>query len=229
MHINKNIMNKKILALGVTIFLFAFSGFGGTQKKLGFDAGYTLTPCFQSNYGDGGNTVFLNGFNVGPRFEIGPDSSRWSLGIAALFEMRTNRYNVNWCMPYTTCYRELYYGVVPIDLMYSIPLKGRLHLSVFGGPRFDVGIYGTYDEHYYLSTRTSAYDDAKAFSDAMDRFDMSVGVGVGIEYRWMRAKIGYDYPITNSENDATAPSQFHQSELRIGIGCMFNLGKKKKR
>lgn len=202
------------------------------SQKWGVDAGYTMTGLQQSHEGKSGDFNLLSGFHVGPRMDFyltKPESlNKWMLGASLLFEMRAGRCGSEWMNDYTTYTRILYYGVLPIDVTYymNISEKNKLNLLLYGGPRLSMGIFGEINEHYYMGTREQ-FEDKHPFDGSLNRFDVGFGIGVGMQYKFMVAKLSYDFPITNSANEAE-PETLKQHLIKFTLGYSFDLKKKKR-
>lgn len=198
-------------------------------QRIGLEGSYVADILSQK---DGGKTKtnLLNGWNALFTYEhsLGGDSSNWALNVGLGWEMRANRYGVEWYEPYTTCTRFLHYVQVPVDVEYFIPLdrKHKLRLYFYGGPRLSVGVLGDYAHHYYMATRP--YDKKNPFGssfagDSMQRFDVSFGVGFGIEYYGAYLKVGYDFPLMNSIRNEYAPDKLYQHNVKVSMGYKFDL------
>lgn len=201
------------------MFLFLLSV---NAQHIGFLGGYTMTGLEQSNYGVSGDFNILNGYHVGPKLDLDvePNSNKFTLSIATLFEMRANRYDISWYKPYTTATRILYYLYLPLDLTYRKELGEDVNWLLFGGPRLNIGLFGLTDEHYYMSTKTQNKDTSPFYGDpTMRSKDISFGIGTGIELENFQFMLGYDYPLTNSIiNSNPSPSLLKQHNFRFSVG-----------
>lgn len=222
---NRNMLKKIYILLMVSCGMtMAVNG-----QKIGIEGSYTADILAQEHKGDKDN-VWLNGWNVALRYEQSLNEPRsLGLNVGLGWEMAGGRYGVEWYEPYTTCTRFMHYLSVPIDIMYYVPLdkKNRLKFMVYGGTRLYVGMAGDYDHHYYMATKD--YNPQNPFGDSkvgekMHRWDVGVGLGVGIEFYGLYAKVGYDCPLTNSARDY-APTSLYQHRVHATLGYSFDLKK----
>ncbi|MDR1678187.1 MAG: hypothetical protein LBR81_00180 [Prevotellaceae bacterium] len=220
-----NFTNLKIIAI-----LIAFVGINTTvyAQRYAVEGGYTLTALKQSHYGNAGNTNVLNGFHLGPKIEFAMPtlSPQFSMSVAALFEMRANRYDISWYRENTTATRILYYAYVPVNLNFIQPISKQLNLLIATGPRLSLGMWGETDEHPYMYTAPDNKND-HPFSQggSMRSFDFAYGLSVGVEYQHFQFWLGYDLPFTNSSYNAS-PSLLKQHNLRFTT--TFTIGALKK-
>lgn len=227
----KCFMNK----FNILLFFFLLIPTAFFAQRIGIEATYNADLLAQSQKVAfaGEKKSLLNGVNAGFRFEFffAKDTSaisQLSINFGPEFKFLANRY-LNLFEEYTTTYRELYYLMLPIDLSYYIPLnkKRDFRFFVFGGPRITIGLVGKYSEHYFAATRT--YETVDPFkSKDMQRVDVAIGVGCGIDYRGMFMKIGYDIPCMNT-NIQSSPKYLYQHQLQVTMGYILDLDLLKKR
>ncbi len=223
---------KQLLKTLIFSSLLLFTSQSVSAQRWGVEASYTLTGLQQKHNNAAGDFSLMNGCYLGLRYDYNflnsEASSKLMLGGALLFEMRAGRYDINWYESGSTLSPMLFYGIVPIDLTFAQPFgKKRDNLSyfVFLGPRLNVGIFGSTKEHYYLATRDQI-EDKKPFEGAYNRFDAGIGVGAGIQYDWLSVKFTYEFPLTNSTNNAE-PNMMKQHQFKFSVGYFFPERKKK--
>jgi len=197
------------------------------SQRISLEVGGALTGLQQSTAAvKKGDFNLLSSAIAGPEIEIAL-SEKYGIDAAALFEMRAGRYDISWYKPGTTFTRNLYYAQVPLNLTYRKVLSPKVNLLLNVGPRLNIGLFGTTNEHYYLATRTQVNDSSCfAGNNQMKRMDVGFDIGVGLELNRFQFKLNYDFPITNSANvsDLTTLKQ-HQLQLTIG----YSLKKLKKK
>lgn len=215
-------MMKKIYKIAFAWFLLLFSFQFASAQHIGFVGGYTMTGLEQSNYGVGGDFSPLYGYHVGPKVDLDvvPNSNKFTLSIATLFEMRSNRYDISWYKPYTTATRMLYYLYLPLDITYRKQVREDVNWLLYGGPRLNIGLSGLTNEHYYMGTRAQKKDTSPFYGDpTMRAKDFSFGIGTGIELENFQFMLGYDFPLTNSViNSDPSPSVLKQHNFRFSVG-----------
>jgi len=191
------------------IVLFVGLGITVSAQRIAVEAGGALTGVQQT----GVDFSLLTGFHVGPEMEFAL-SPKYGISTAALFEMRAGRSDV---VDTATFTRILFYAQIPINLTYRHSLNANANLLFLAGPRINVGLFGTTNNHYYLDTR-SQVDDSSPFGDgnAMKRVDIGFGIGVGLELKRFQFKLNYDFPITNSSN-ISDPATLKQHQLQLTV------------
>jgi hypothetical protein len=197
-----------------------FSSLSTQAQHLEIDAGYTGT-FLQQKQGGAHDATLLSGAHAGVQcdFDVFKRMPNLSLTAGLLGEMRAGRYDIGWYKEGTTSTRTLYYALVPVRLTYRLPINQYSNWVFFAGPEMSIGLFGETNEHYYLATHPQI-DDSKPFSDAMNRFDCSFGLGAGYQYAHMIFKLSYDFPLTNSSaNDD--PSTLKQHNIRFSIAYSF--------
>lgn len=217
-------MKKKI----TIILLLAIVSVGSVSaQRIGLEGSYNTGLLHSKKSGDDKTNAF-HGWDALFRYEQFLDSaSHWSLNIGLGWRYIAGRYGVEWYIPYSTCTRFTHEIVVPLDLAYYFDLneKKRFRLSVFGGPRMGMGLFGSYGNHYYMATRE--YDKVNPYNGSfrggeMNRVSLAVGAGVGIEWYGLMAKVNYDFPCTNLAHDGL-PDELYRHQFRFTVGYMLDL------
>lgn len=224
-------MMKNIYKLILIAFLYLSSSHVISAQHIGFVGGYTMTGLEQSNYGVNGDFSLLNGYHVGPKVDLDvvPNSNKFTLTLATLFEMRANRYDISWYKPYTTQTRILYYLYLPLDLTYRKKMAEDVNWLFFGGPRLSIGLFGLTNEHYYMATKPQLKDTSPFYGEpSMRAKDFSFGIGTGIELENFQFMLGYDFPLTNSVvNIDPSPSVLKQHNFRFSVAYTIRSSKDK--
>jgi len=212
----------------ITINLLLFVSATGFAQHLGIVGGYTLTGLQQSNYGVSGDFSPLYGYHGGPKIELDmePNSDRFTLNLATLFEMRANRYDISWLKAGTYAETFIYYLYVPMDLMYKKPIAKNTKWLLYGGPRLNIGLFGFTNKHYYLAT-TAQEKETQPFGSegTLNPLDYSLGIGTGLEIGHFQFMFGYDLPLSNSSKDPDL-SQVRQHNFRASVAFSFRKQKK---
>lgn len=194
-----------------------------SAQHLGIVGGYTLTGLQQSNYGVNGDFSQLYGYHGGPKIELDmePNSDRFTLNLATLFEMRANRYDISWLKAGTSAETFIYYLYVPMDLMYKKTIAKNTKWLLYGGPRLNIGLFGFTNKHYYLATTTQEkYTKPFGSDGSLSPMDYSAGIGTGLELGHFQFMFGYDFPLSNSSKDPDL-SQVRQHNFRASVAYSF--------
>ncbi|MCR4620194.1 MAG: PorT family protein [Paludibacteraceae bacterium] len=200
-------------------------------QRVGLEGSYVGDILYQKEGGKSA-TDYVSGWNAGFMYEQffvkERGAGKWSLETGLLWEMRGGRYGIEWYQEATTCTRFMHYVEVPLNVNRYFVLgkeSWKLKAFAFGGPRLYVGTAGKYGNHYYLATRPykrhNPYND-KFSGRYMHRFDAQLGIGGGVEWHFVRLKVEYDFPLTNSSADGN-PDYLYQHGLKVGLGLRLDL------
>lgn len=208
----KNIKRNIILVFLLSISTISFA------QRIGIQMGGALTGLQQSTATKNGDFNILSGALLGPEIEM-KLSPKYSINVAALAELRAGRYDISWYKPSTTYTRILYYAQAPIHLTYRKAWGKKASMMYYAGPRLHVGVFGTTNEHYTLASKPQV-NDSSCFGghNAMNRMDIGLDLGIGIELQRFQFKLNYTLPLTNSAyySELTTLKQ-HQLQLIVGI------------
>jgi hypothetical protein len=207
-NIKRNITVVLLLSIGTILF----------AQRIGIQTGGVITGLQQSTATTKGDFTLLSGALCGPEVEF-RISSKYSINVAALAELRAGRYDISWYKPNTTFTRTLYYAQVPLHFTYRKPWGKNANMLYYGGPRLNVGLFGTTNEHYTLASKPQI-NDSSCFGggNAMNRMDIGIDLGIGIELHRFQFKLNYTLPLTNSAyySELNTLKQ-HQLQLMVGI------------
>lgn len=161
------------------------------------EVGYNNT----SRYGSGVSTTYFNGVKV---------------GLTTEFKMKNNislltgiLYNIVYSdklqgYPNSTQVNYLAYGHflnVPLMAAYNLPINRNLKIFAFAGPTLNYGLSQISNSVSTVSTIPSAYTDLYK-SSVLNRLDLQVGIGGGIQFKKYQLKGGYDYGLLNVNKSA---------------------------
>lgn len=215
----RNIILVFLLSMGTVLF----------AQRIGIQTGGVLTGLQQSTATKNGDFNILSGALLGPEIEFRL-SPKYSINTAALIEFRAGRYDISWYKPNTTYTRMLYYTQVPIHFTYRKAWGKKASMMYFAGPRLNIGLLGTTNEHYTLASRPQV-NDSTCFGghNEMNRMDIGFDLGIGLEVQRFQFKLNYTYPLTNSSyySDLSSLKQ-HQLQLTVGITLQKFKNKKAK-
>jgi hypothetical protein len=145
--------------------------------KLGATAEYNLKNNFSLLTGALYNFIYSDNFQGNPN----------SLGVT-----------------YTTYGHSL---DIPIRLTYTYPLNKSLKLFGFAGPNLNIGLFQnmkitstqTYDSSnpYYVKPRSVDLYNGNDSEYQLNRLNLQIGLGGGVQWKKYQLKAGYDFGINN--------------------------------
>ena len=140
------------------------------------------------------------------------------LGGTASFELRKNVSLLTGAL-YSFVYSDKYQGYVypegvsyktqghfldiPLQISYSLPLNKNLKFIGFAGPKINIGLYQRQET---ISTLSYPINDPLYIGSSMNdlykesllnRLNLQIGLGGGIQWKNYQLKSGYDWGITN--------------------------------
>lgn len=149
-----------------------------------------------ARYGTGVSRTYFNGIKVGLTTEL-PLQNDFSLLTGILYNLvysdKLQKY------PNSTQVNSLSYGhflSVPVMATYNFPVTKDLKFIGFAGPTLNVGLFQARNSISTVSSITTAYTDLYK-SSVLNRLDLQVGVGAGVQFRKYQLKAGYDYGLLN--------------------------------
>ena len=147
-----------------------------------------------ARYGSSARTTYFNGVKVGLTTEL-QMKNNFSLLAGVLYnlvysdELQIDPTKVNY----------LSYGhflSVPIMATYNFPVTKDLKFIGFAGPTLSYGLSQVRSTISTVSTISTEYTDLYKNS-VLNRLDLQVGVGAGVQFRKYQLKAGYDYGLLN--------------------------------
>lgn len=123
---------------------------------------------------------------------------------------------------------------VPVNLTYKFNLTRDLDLFVYGGPIFQYALSNKTNYKYTSNVNTiqgvlddavkngllpKQHDNFSGDDNPINRFNVYVGGGAGIEVSGIQVMIGYDYCVTNMVK--TEDMSSHRSQIKVGVGYAF--------
>jgi hypothetical protein len=149
-----------------------------------------------ARYGTGVSSTYFNGIKVGLTTELSLQND-FSLLTGVLYNLvysdKLQKY------PNSTQVNSLSYGhflSVPVMATYNFPVTKDLKFIGFAGPTLNVGLFQARNSISTVSSITTAYTDLYK-SSVLNRLDLQVGVGAGVQFRKYQLKAGYDYGLLN--------------------------------
>jgi len=141
-------------------------------------------------------TTYFNGIKIGLTTEL-PIKNDFSLLAGVLYNLVYSDKLSNY--PNSTQVNSLSYGhflSVPIMANYNFPVTKDLKFIGFAGPTLNLGLSQARNSISTVSTISTSYTDLYK-SSVLNRLDLQVGVGAGVQFRKYQLKAGYDYGLLN--------------------------------
>jgi hypothetical protein len=146
-----------------------------------------------AQYGNNFSTTYFNGVKVGLTAQY-PLKNNLSLLTGALYnlvysdKLQKNPTSVNY----------LTYGHfinVPVQIAYTYPFSNQLKIFGYGGPTLNIGLSQIQGTISSVTSISSAYTNL--YNSNLNRLDLQVGIGAGIQWKKYQLKGGYDYGVLN--------------------------------
>ncbi len=177
------------------------------------------------------------GLHLGMLFEMNL-SSRWGFDVAAMYEYRVMRWNLNYQdVDITTrMRRELGYLNVPFHLFVDFPLNDNYALSLFGGPVFTCGLHAA-DRAWQMTDLRKPVTQAneKMFdkeSGRVVRCEIAAEIGLALKWKRFQGRVSYQHGINNANKkylftmlERNSKAYFTQGELKLSLAYLFDLRK----
>lgn len=228
-------MRKIFLLIIVSFFSIAI-----TAQELGFIGGPSLNHGTIIALDDKASFKPIpgGGFHAGLLFEMNI-TNRWGFDVAAMYQLRTMRWNLGYATTDTTTTfkRQLGYLNIPVHLFVDFPVQNKYVVSLFGGPVFTCGLHG--NDWAWENTemrRPVTYEKENMFSEEgrVVRCEIAAELGVAFKINNWQARMSYQYSFNNGTKnrylytlpmERNTPTYFTQGELKLSVAYLFDLRK----
>ena len=174
----------------------------------------------------------FNGFKVGVVYEETiVKGFGYTLGLNYTFGATTSPWKKIGAMDYPRSQtQEMYHQLeIPVDWQYKFEIADKTYLILYTGPTLQLGLSYKQSNHTQLipngditSVDVDRYTQESVF--ALDRLNVTWGVGAGLQYdRWF-LRGGYDFGIINpykkdqfDGKDIHPRGRFDQWQIKIGM------------
>ena len=205
----------------VAIVILAFVSVGTASAQLGFQAGYVNSKFVDKN----SKSDPFNGFNVGLTYDMEIQSGI-GLHYGLLYTLISDKESIDLLGVTLTGKSSGHFLNIPVQATYKYSINNDLGIFAYGGPNFAVGIMGS-------NTLSSSATDEKLkdgwykegdgifglIDTSFDRFDIQLGVGLGIQYSNIILKGGYDWGLLNPYGDDNV--KINRNQFNISVGYLF--------
>ncbi|MFA5044411.1 MAG: outer membrane beta-barrel protein [Paludibacter sp.] len=189
---------KKILKISIFV-LFIISTLNLSAQKYAIEAGY-LNP---DRYGSGVSSTYFNGIRLGGTagFDL---KNNFSLLTGVLYSVVYSDKLQGYPNSATVTYKTLgHFLDIPLRINYTFPITKNLSVFGFAGPNINIGLY---QGQTITSTQTYLPSNplyvAPGFTELykaslLNRLNLQIGAGGGVQWNKYQLKGGYDFGITN--------------------------------
>ncbi|MHB9140430.1 MAG: outer membrane beta-barrel protein [Paludibacter sp.] len=189
---------KKILKISIFV-LFIISTLNLSAQKYAIEAGY-LNP---DRYGSGVSSTYFNGIRLGGTagFDL---KNNLSLLTGVLYSVVYSDKLQGYPNSTNVTYKTLgHFLDIPLRINYTFPITKNLSVFGFAGPNINIGLY---QGQTITSTQTYLPSNplyvAPGFTELykaslLNRLNLQIGAGGGVQWNKYQLKGGYDFGITN--------------------------------
>lgn len=185
------------------LVLFIAATINADAQKYAIEAGYT-NPMRVSKIGSlKGSTTFFYGGKVGvtARYSL-KSNNNVSLLTGVLYSLvyadRQSGFPNSEMVSYKT---TGHFIDIPLHAIYSLPISKNMSFFGFAGPTINIGIAQNMDVTSTLATTTNAilgkFNVYKDSEYKLNRLNLQLSIGGGIQWKKYQLKSGYDFGITN--------------------------------
>ena len=104
---------------------------------------------------------------------------------------------------------------IPLFFGYKLPIANKTKILFYGGPYIAYGIGGTFEIATRIDNDKISKQKPKTF-DMLNRFDMGVGAGVGLEFGKIYTRLGWDYGLQELGEDQDSNLRLQNGYLNVG-------------
>jgi hypothetical protein len=170
-----------------------------TSPRLAIQAGYVN----QIRYGSNVSSTYFNGARIGATYNYDLKNN-FSLLTGVLYSVvysdKKQGYPNSKFVNYITLGHFL---DIPLQVMYNLPLSKTFKMFAFAGPNINIGLFQKQDitsTQTYLAT-DPLYVQPKTIDfykeSLLNRLNLQIGVGGGVQWKNYQLKSGYDFGINN--------------------------------
>lgn len=158
-------------------------------------------------YGSGVSSSFFKGIKLGGTAEY-QLKNNFSLLTGALYNFvysdKVEGYPGSTSVKYAS---TGHFMDIPVRLTYTLPLSKTLKVFGFAGPNFNIGLFQnmkitstlTYPvtSPFYIQPRTVDLYSGNDSEYQLNRLNLQIGIGGGVQWKKYQLKAGYDFGINN--------------------------------
>jgi len=176
-------------------------------------------------YGTDVSSTPFNGIRLGVTAEFDLKNN-FSLLTGALYNFVYSNKLQMYPNADSVTYRTLgHYLDIPIHVTYTYPITKNLKVFGFAGPNFNIGLFQNQQTISTLSdalNRTNGIVPGKVDmynGSILNRLNLQIGLGGGIQWKKYQLKAGYDFGINNINKSGS--TNLNQSDWYISVAYEF--------
>ncbi|MEI7502999.1 MAG: outer membrane beta-barrel protein [Paludibacter sp.] len=177
--------------------------------KFAIEAGY-INPV---RFGSGVSSTYFNGGRLGvtANYDL---KNNFSLLTGVLYSVVYSNKNQGYPSSKFVTYKTLgHFLDIPIHATYNLPITNTLKVFAFAGPNINVGLYQKQDinfsDNLIGDEHLAAFNSFSTFTgitpktidfykeSVLNRLNLQIGVGGGVQWKHLQLKSGYDFGINN--------------------------------
>jgi len=192
------------------------------------EVGYTNPDRHGANI----SSTYFNGIRLGgtAEFEL---KKNFSLLTGALYNIVYSNKLQTYPNSDSVVYKTFgHYLDIPLRVTYTLPVNKNLKFFGFAGPNLNIGLFQNQEIISTLSTSLNAINNIVPGktdfykSSILNRLNLQVGIGGGVQWKNYQLKSGYDFGINNLNRTDTGGNQF-QKGWYVSFVYQFNKKEKK--
>jgi len=211
---------KSTLKFGLLIVMLA-GVFTANAQKYRLEVGYN-NPI---RYGTNISSTTFNGIKLGGTVEFDLKNN-FSLLTGALYNIIYSDKLQMYPNKDSVTYRTMgHYLDIPIRLTYTYPITKDLKAFGFAGPNINIGLFQQQNTYSTLTDELNIIDGITPgkmdlFSGSIiNRLNLQVGIGGGIQWKKYQLKAGYDFGINKLNRTGTGNQ--YQSGWYVSVAYEF--------
>lgn len=171
------------------------------------EVGYNNPTQYKTTlYGD--STTFFNGVKVGLTTDY-KINNNFSLLVGALYNLvYSDRLQIYSNAKSVRYVKYAHYINVPVQLIYNLPVSNDFKFFALAGPTLNIGLGQMQSTLSTVATIPSAYTNM--YNSSLNRLDLQIGAGGGVQWKRYQLKGGYDFGLLNLD--------------RLSIGGLYQKG-----
>lgn len=201
---------KRTIKIACCIAMLSFIYITSASAQLGIQAGYVNSKFSEVD-------DHYNGFELGVNYQM-PIMGGFGLDYSLLYTLITRSEDSDLFDDYKS---TGHYLNLPVRVQFSYPINNSFSIFAYGGPNFTLGVGGK-------NTRSveSVKIEQKWYGDDdnswdLNRFDILLGLGVGVRYNNIILKGGYDWGLIDL--DKSDDDSMHRNQFNISLAYIFNM------
>lgn len=198
------------------------------QLHYKLDIGYKNSGLRSSRFEDKDtSTTYYNSFRAGLNVEL--TSSKFknvSLLSGVLFNVVYSNKLQNYKQYSYVQYFSYGHSIdIPLRLQYNIPFNKNLSAFVYGGPNLNIGlkrvrgIVSTLDSTSIYFTGITSKSENLYKESLLNRLNLQVGLGAGVQWKKYILKSGYDFGVINLNSGTTR--KLYEGGWYVSFGYEF--------